>query len=67
MAFFYSGPLDTAALIEGLARALERVPIFAGRIRTIHGGLAIACEDAGVVFSTADVNLTRYAAIAAAM
>ncbi|WP_394847618.1 hypothetical protein LZC95_09150 [Pendulispora brunnea] len=67
VAFFYSKPLDAPALIEGLARALGQVPIFAGRLRTTAGGLAIVCDDAGVAFSTADVNLTCSGAMAAAM
>ncbi|WP_394834644.1 hypothetical protein LVJ94_49925 [Pendulispora rubella] len=67
VAFFYSRPLDASALIDGLSRALARLPIFAGRLRAIPGGLAIVCDDAGVVFSTADVRLTRAAAVEAAM
>ncbi|MFJ7913094.1 acyltransferase [Kitasatospora sp. NPDC096204] len=42
--------LDDDRLAAGLARALERVPVFAGRLRTVEGVLEAVCDDTGVPF-----------------
>lgn len=55
--FFYPGPLDEKALRAGLERALEHIPLFAGRIRRDEGGLVLECDNSGVPWSTAAVDL----------
>ncbi|MEU9080170.1 acyltransferase [Kitasatospora sp. NPDC004745] len=44
----FDRPLDDERLAAGLARALERVPVFAGRLRTVDGVLEAVCDDSGV-------------------
>ncbi|MFE0460723.1 acyltransferase [Kitasatospora sp. NPDC058965] len=51
--------LDPEPLATALARALERVPLFGGRLRTVPGGLELVCSDAGVPFGTAESPDTR--------
>ncbi|MGW1174420.1 acyltransferase [Kitasatospora sp. NPDC002543] len=46
----FEQPLDDERLAAGLARALERVPVFAGRLRTVEGVLEAVCDDTGVPF-----------------
>lgn len=64
VAFFYPGPLDEKALREGLAQALGSIPLFAGRMREDDGGLVLECDNSGVPWSTAAVDLTLDEAIA---
>ncbi|MFE6865754.1 acyltransferase [Kitasatospora sp. NPDC057692] len=45
---FFERALDEDRLAAGLARALERVPVFAGRLRTVDGVLEAVCDDSGV-------------------
>ncbi|GAA1256064.1 hypothetical protein GCM10009665_53150 [Kitasatospora nipponensis] len=56
--FFYPHALDEERLLDGLARALARVPLFAGRLRTVEGELQIVCDDAGVPVTLADATET---------
>ncbi|MFF4338377.1 acyltransferase [Kitasatospora sp. NPDC001540] len=57
--FFHAQPLDPDALAAGLARALERLPEFAGRLRTgDDGDLWIDTDDSGVPFTVADAPYT---------
>ncbi|MFG2694019.1 acyltransferase [Kitasatospora sp. NPDC048407] len=52
---FHDRPLDADALADGLARALARLPEFAGRLRTTaDGDLCIDTDDTGVPFTVAD-------------
>ncbi|MER7755600.1 acyltransferase [Kitasatospora sp. NPDC097643] len=44
----FEQPLDEDRLAAGLARALDRVPVFAGRLRTEGDVLEVVCDDAGV-------------------
>ncbi|MFD8088141.1 acyltransferase [Kitasatospora sp. NPDC059722] len=56
---FFDRPLDDERLAAGLARALDRVPVFAGRLRTTAGGaLEAVCDDAGVPFDVHAVDGT---------
>ncbi|MGW4646764.1 acyltransferase [Kitasatospora sp. NPDC004289] len=52
--FFYDRPLDEQRLADGLAVALGRVPMFAGRLRSTGADLEIVCSDAGVPMVSAD-------------
>lgn len=65
VAFFYPGPLDEKALRAGLERALEKIPLFAGRVRRDDGGLVLECDNSGVPWSTAVTDLTLDEAVAA--
>ncbi|MGW4383767.1 acyltransferase [Kitasatospora sp. NPDC004531] len=59
VALFYDRPLDADALAAGLARALDRLPEFAGRLRTAaDGDLWIDTDDSGVPFTVADAPHT---------
>ncbi len=55
--FFEQAP-DEDRLAAGLARALERLPVFAGRLRTRGEVLEIVCEDAGVPMDSYQVDET---------
>ncbi|KDN85804.1 acyltransferase [Kitasatospora cheerisanensis] len=56
---FHDRPLDADALADGLARALDRLPEFAGRLRTgPDGDLHIDTDDSGVPFTVADAPWT---------
>ncbi|MFJ5923897.1 acyltransferase [Kitasatospora sp. NPDC092948] len=56
---FYDRLLDADALATGLARALARLPEFAGRLRTAdNGDLCIDTDDSGVPFTVADAPHT---------
>lgn len=61
--FFYPGQLDTDRLADGLAIALGRLPVFAGRLRT-DDGLRIVCDDSGVPMDSYRVDEDLPAAIA---
>jgi hypothetical protein len=50
--FVFPGALSEDKLADGLATALARVPVFAGRLRTRPDGLDILCDDSGVPFTT---------------
>lgn len=58
MVFFFDQALDVARLAEGLAQALARVPVFAGRLREGGKGLEIVCDDAGVPMTVFDIGET---------
>ncbi|OKJ10304.1 acyltransferase [Kitasatospora sp. CB01950] len=59
VALFHDRPLDADALADGLARALDRLPEFAGRLRTADdGALFIDTDDSGVPFTVADAPYT---------
>ncbi|MEV6978333.1 acyltransferase [Kitasatospora sp. NPDC093806] len=45
---FFERALDEDRLAAGLAKALERIPVFAGRLRTVDGVLEAVCDDSGV-------------------
>lgn len=64
VAFFYAGPLDEKALREGLEKALERIPLFAGRLREDRGGMMLECDNSGVPWSTAAADLNLDEAVA---
>ena len=55
---FYEQTLDEAQLARGLARALELLPTFAGRLRTREDVLEIVCDDSGVPLDVYDVDET---------
>ncbi len=65
VAFFYPGPLDEQALRAGLEMALERIPLFAGRLHDTGDGLVLGCDNSGVSWSTAVADLSLDEAIAA--
>ncbi|MFC9330445.1 acyltransferase [Kitasatospora sp. NPDC057015] len=56
--YFFERRLDEELLTAGLARALERLPVFAGRLRTVDGRLEIVCDDSGVPVDSYDVDET---------
>ncbi|MFJ8042573.1 acyltransferase [Kitasatospora sp. NPDC096147] len=56
--FFYDHPLDEERLAAGLAVALDRIPMFGGRLRGGADGLEIVCSDAGVPLVSADAPET---------
>ncbi|MFJ5232230.1 acyltransferase [Kitasatospora sp. NPDC088391] len=56
---FHRHALDAEVLADGLARALDRLPEFAGRLRTTaDGDLWIDTDDAGIPFTVADAPYT---------
>ncbi|MFC4034495.1 acyltransferase [Streptomyces polygonati] len=55
--FFARAP-DEERLAAGLAVALDRVPVFAGRLRVAGGGLEIVCDGTGVPVDSHDVDAT---------
>ncbi|WP_035793630.1 acyltransferase [Kitasatospora mediocidica] len=61
--FFFPQALDEERLALGLARALEHLPVFAGRLRTAGRGLEIVCDDAGVPLTCGDVDETAVEAM----
>ncbi|HEX4701376.1 MAG TPA: acyltransferase [Pseudonocardiaceae bacterium] len=61
--FFYQRAPDIAHLADGLAMALDLVPVFAGRLREGGERLEIVCEDAGVPMNVYDVDETLGEAI----
>ncbi|MFF2041411.1 acyltransferase [Kitasatospora sp. NPDC058170] len=56
--FFFEQALDEDRLAAGLALALERVPVFAGRLRTVGDVLEVVCDDAGVPLDGYEVDGT---------
>ncbi len=56
--FFFERPLDDVRLADGLSRALDLIPAFAGRLRSGEETLEIVCDDAGVPMETFDVGET---------
>lgn len=63
--FFFPGPLDEQALRAGLTQALERIPLFAGRLREAGDSLLLQCDNSGVPWSSAASELSLDEAIAA--
>jgi Transferase family len=61
--FFFAGSLDVARLTGGLATALARLPVFAGRLQTTDAGLQIVCDDSGAALSVYDAGETLSEAI----
>lgn len=55
---FFEDALDEERLAAGLAVALERVPVFAGRLRTTDDVLEIVCDGSGVPMDSYDVAET---------
>jgi hypothetical protein len=64
--FFFDRALDSERLADGLARALDRLPVFAGRLRDRPGAPDIVCADQGVPMTVADVDRTLHDMIGAA-
>lgn len=62
--FCYDKAPDLERLAAGLGAALDRLPVFAGRLRTVGDALQIVCDDAGVPMDTYDVDETLPEAIA---
>ncbi|MFI9331434.1 acyltransferase [Kitasatospora sp. NPDC052868] len=56
--FFFEQALDEDRLAAGLAIALERVPVFAGRLRTVGDVLEVVCDDSGVPLDGYEVDGT---------
>ncbi|HEY3481871.1 MAG TPA: acyltransferase [Streptomyces sp.] len=55
---FFDEALDEERLAAGLASALERVPVFAGRMRTVDGVPEIVCDGSGVPMDSYDLHET---------
>lgn len=62
--YFFGEVLDEQRLADGLARALQRLPVFAGRLRTVDGVLEIVCDGSGVPMTSYDVDGTLAEAMA---
>ena len=56
--YFFAEPLDEDRLATGLAKALERLPVFGGRLRTTGDVLEIVCDGSGVPMNSYDVDET---------
>jgi hypothetical protein len=54
--FFFDRTVDPDRLTDGLARALDRVPVFGGTLRTRDGALEIVCDDIGVPVTAVDLD-----------
>ena len=54
--YFFAEAVDEQRLADGLARALERIPVFGGRLRTVDGALEIVCDGSGVPMDSYDVD-----------
>jgi hypothetical protein len=62
--FFYRDAPDDDTFVRALAQALDRVPAFAGRLRTTGDQLEIVCDDSGVSLSCYTIAETLPEAIA---
>jgi hypothetical protein len=62
--YFFEESLDEEALAVGLGRALRRLPVFGGRLRTVGDRLDLVCDDAGVPMTSYDVDETLHGAMA---
>ncbi len=63
--FFFDRAVDTSVLADGLARALDLAPVFAGRLRTTDEHvLEIVCGDEGVPLAVYDIDESLADAIA---
>ena len=62
--YFFEKAPHQEVLALGLARALEHVPVFAGRLRTVEDRLEIVCDGSGVPVSSYDVDETLAEAMA---
>lgn len=56
--FCYQRGVDIDRLADGLARALDHIPSFGGRIRDDGDTMTIACDDSGVAMSVYDFDDT---------
>ena len=56
VAFCYRSLPDDDTLADGLARALQLVPAFAGRLRSDDDQLTIVCDDSGAAFSSYTID-----------
>ncbi len=61
--FCYERAVDLERLAAGLARALDHIPSFGGRIRDAGDTLEIVCDDAGAAMATYDLDDTLGAVI----
>ncbi len=61
--FFFERHLDITALTGAFARALENLPIFAGRMATVNGRMRIRCAGHGVPFTAVSSDRTLGEAI----
>lgn len=61
--FFFARRLDTTALSRAFTRALETLPLFAGRMSWARGGMLIRCAGQGVPFTHVSSELTMNEAI----
>lgn len=66
MVFFFERRLDAGALARGFARALENLPVFAGRMAIDNGRMRIRCEGQGVPFGCVSSGRTLAEAIRSA-
>jgi hypothetical protein len=64
VAFLYPDAPDDDTLERGLAQALDRMPAFAGRLRSTEDRLEIVCGDSGAALSSYTVSETLPEAIA---
>lgn len=64
--FFFERRLDPVALANAFARALQKFPIFAGRMATVNGRMRIRDAGRGVPFSTVSSPRTLADAIRSA-
>jgi len=64
--FFFRRHLDTGALARAFAQALTNLPVFAGRMTMVDGGMRIRCEGQGVPFTSVSSGRTLREAIRSA-
>ena len=64
--FFFARQLDTTALARSFAKALENIPIFAGRMSMADGTMRIRCKGQGVPFTSVSSGRTLREAIGSA-
>jgi hypothetical protein len=56
--FCYERAVHIDRLAAGLARALDHIPAFAGRLRGTRDALELVCDDSGAAMNTYDVDDT---------
>jgi hypothetical protein len=64
--FFFERQLDTAELSRAFARALTKIPIFAGRMALVGGAMRIRCKGQGVPFTSVSSDRTLAEALRSA-
>jgi hypothetical protein len=64
LVFFFPRRLDTSALLRSFEQTLTILPLFAGRMTLVDGGMAIRCGGQGVPFTCVSSDRTLADAVA---